>query len=138
MLLTPCNFIILTININSFLLSYQPVPVHTTPASCRYVLLLQLHPLSPSTSASPNLSQTIFHQTFTSFRIPQLSASLFTYSPDCKVSSISQDVKGIQLIKYYSKAVSYAIMACLVTVVQIYLVRRQIKYNTSALVSCMP
>ncbi|CAG8459281.1 5094_t:CDS:2 [Paraglomus brasilianum] len=111
----------------------EHVPVHTTPASCRYVLLLQLHPLSPSTSASPDLSQTIFHKTLTSFRIPLLSASLFTYSPDCKVSSISQDVKGIQLIKYYSKAVSYAIMACLVTVVQIYLVRMQIKYNSSAL-----
>ena len=66
---------------------------------------------------------------------PPLKMSSIMYSPNCGLALISDDGIGAKIERYYSKAISYATMASVLAIIQIFVLIHQMEYTPTPSVS---
>ncbi|KAG0173222.1 hypothetical protein DFQ30_008491 [Apophysomyces sp. BC1015] len=68
-------------------------------------------------------------QGITTIRPPPLEISSVMFSPNCGLAMSINEATGIKIEKYYSKAISYASMATVIAIVQIFALIHQMEYT---------
>ncbi|ORY94080.1 hypothetical protein BCR43DRAFT_495831 [Syncephalastrum racemosum] len=114
----------------------QTVDDHDRPISvafgCTFEMFFQLHP-APHDVKSAQLreyeKELESPQGITTIKPPRLALSSVMYSPNCGLSMSVQEAEGTKIEKYYSKAVSYAAMAAVAAVIQIFSLIQQMEYT---------
>jgi hypothetical protein len=60
---------------------------------------------------------------------PPLLSSMVVYSENCGLLMEVDDAKGTKIEKYYKKAINYATLASVVTLIQVFLLIHQMEYT---------
>ncbi|KAI9246092.1 hypothetical protein BDA99DRAFT_447589 [Phascolomyces articulosus] len=99
---------------------------------CVFEIFAQLEPVPSDVKLFQLLEyekETENPQGISTIRPPPLKMSSVMYSPNCGLAMTSDDGVGTKLERYYSKAVSYATMAIILAIIQIFALIHQMEYT---------
>ncbi|KAI8327169.1 hypothetical protein EDC96DRAFT_532516 [Choanephora cucurbitarum] len=102
------------------------------PFQCQFQLFAQLHPIPANIRMSELLEyeRELEHpQGISTIRPPPFLMSTELYSPNCHLLLSSRENKGIKIEHYYNKAITYAGIASVIAVIQIFSLIHQMEYT---------
>ncbi|CAM0136008.1 unnamed protein product [Umbelopsis sp. WA50703] len=100
--------------------------------NCTFELWIQLKPVPPPTRQSQLLEyekELENPQGISVISAPPLLSSMVVYSENCGLLMEVDDAKGTKIEKYYKKAINYATLASVVTLIQVFLLIHQMEYT---------
>ncbi|KAI8075773.1 hypothetical protein BDF21DRAFT_423644 [Thamnidium elegans] len=105
---------------------------NSAPFSCNFQIFAQLHPVPSNIKMSELLDyerELEFPQGASTISPPPLLLSSEMFSPNCWFLLSSSKQPGIKIEKYYSKAVTYAGIASVIAVIQIFSLIHQMEHT---------